>query len=224
MPAEGQMGRVAYVFAGGDSPRADVLDGLPPPDVVVAADSGLHHALALGVPVDVVVGDFDSADAVAVDAAVVAGAALVAHASAKDATDLELAVDAARDAACDRIVVVGGHGGRLDHFVANLLLLGSERFADVEVEARVGNARVYVVRTRLELTGRPGHLCTLLPIGGAAIGVRTEGLRFPLDHETLEPGSTRGVSNEFRGTDASVSLDRGALLAILPQPEEGISP
>jgi thiamine pyrophosphokinase len=219
MPAEGQMGRVAFVFAGGDPPRADALDGLPSPDVVVAADSGLHHAIALGARVDVVVGDFDSADAAAVDAAVEAGASRVAHTRAKDATDLELALDAARDAGCERLVVVGGHGGRLDHFVANLLLLGSARLADIEVEARVGDARVYLVRTRRELTGEPGGLCTLLPIGGVAVGVRTEGLRFPLDRETLEPGSTRGVSNEFLATDARVSLDAGTLLAIIPRPE-----
>jgi thiamine pyrophosphokinase len=215
MPAEGQMGRVAFVFAGGDAPRADALDGLPPPDVVIAADSGLHHALALGAHVDVVVGDFDSADAAALDGAVAAGASLAPHPTAKDATDLELALDAAHDAGCERVVVVGGYGGRLDHFVANLLLLGAARLVDIEVEARVGDACVHVVRRRCELTGRPGDVCTLLPVGGAAVGVRTQGLRFPLHHETLEPGSTRGVSNELLDTAASVSLDAGTLLAIL---------
>jgi thiamine pyrophosphokinase len=219
MPAEGQMGRVAFVFAGGDAPRPDALDGLPPPDVVIAADSGLHHALALGARVDLVVGDFDSADADAVNTAVAAGASLAAHATAKDATDLELALDAARDAGCGRVVVVGGYGGRPDHFVANLLLLGAARLEGIEVEARMGDARVHVVRRHCELTARPGDVCTLLPLGGAAVGVRTEGLRFPLDHETLAPGSTRGVSNEFLDTRASVSLDAGILLAILPRPE-----
>ena len=73
--------------------------------------------------------------------------------------------------------------------------------------------------TDVALTGEPGDLCTLLPIGGAAVGVRTKGLRFPLDHETLEPGSTRGVSNEFLAIRATVSLDAGTLVAILPRRE-----
>jgi thiamine pyrophosphokinase len=46
--------------------------------------------------------------------------------------------------------------------------------------------------------------------------VRTVGLKFPLRGETLEPGSTRGVSNELITTTATVELQQGALLAVLP--------
>jgi thiamine pyrophosphokinase len=111
--------------------------------------------------------------------------------------------------------VVGGHGGRLDHFLANALLLASPGFADLHVEARLGDAQVFVVRRDRELHAAVGDLCTLLPVGGRASGVRTEGLRFPLSRETLEPGSTRGVSNEFLVPVARVSLDDGVLLAIV---------
>jgi thiamine pyrophosphokinase len=223
MPAEGLMGSVALVFAGGDPPPRRAVAGLPAVDLVVAADSGLHHADALGYRVDVVVGDLDSADPAAIDAAVARGASIVRHPEAKDATDLALALEVARDEGCARVVVVGGHGGRLDHFVANLLLLASPVLGGVDIEARVGDARVFVVRTRSELAGRPGDLCSLLPIGGPAIGVRTENLRYPLHGETLEPGSTRGVSNELLTSSASVALDSGVLLAILPLPERTTS-
>ena len=209
------MGNVAFVFAGGDRPPPEALGGLPPPDVVIAADSGLDHATALGFAVDVIVGDLDSADPAAVDAAIAAGTVVERHPEAKDATDLELALLAARTRGCERVVVVGGHGGRLDHFLANALLLASPELADLQVEARFGDARVFVVRSDQELQGAVGNLCTLLPLGGPAAGVRTEGLRFPLCRETLEPGSTRGVSNEFLVPVARVSLDDGVLLAIV---------
>ena len=74
---------------------------------------------------------------------------------------------------------------------------------------------MHVVRERRRsrtLEGRPGELVTLLPVGGPAHGVRTEGLRFPLFGETLDPGTTRGVSNEIEGPVAKVSLAEGALL------------
>ena len=61
-------------------------------------------------------------------------------------------------------------------------------------------------------------MCSLLPLGGPAVGVLTDGLRFPLRHETLPAGTTRGVSNEFLGTSATVSLDEGVLLAVVPAP------
>ena len=54
------------------------------------------------------------------------------------------------------------------------------------------------------------------PLHGPADGIRTEGLAYPLDGETLEPGSTRGVSNVFVGETAYVSVKRGVLLAVFP--------
>jgi thiamine pyrophosphokinase len=214
------MGRVstALVFAGGDPPATATLRDLPAAELVVAADSGLGNARALGVPVDLVVGDLDSVDRADLEAAIAAGATVESHPTAKDATDLELALLAARDRGAREIVVVGGHGGRLDHFLANLLLLATPALADVHVWARIGDATITVVRDRAELTAVPGALCSLLPIGGPAEGVRTERLRFPLERETLVPGSTRGVSNEFLTSTATVTLERGVLLAAVPHP------
>jgi thiamine pyrophosphokinase len=59
-----------------------------------------------------------------------------------------------------------------------------------------------------------GGLLTLLPLGGDAIGVRTAGLRYALDGETLAVGRSRGLSNVVVEQPASVSLEGGSLLAI----------
>ena len=212
------MGSVALVFAGGDPPPADALRNLPPADLVIAADSGLEHAVALGFAVDLVVGDLDSVDPAAIDAAVAAGAAVERHPEAKDATDLELALLARA-----RPRVHARHRGRRTRR-SSRPLPGERAPARVlrtrrrQVEARLGDAQVFVVRDEHELHGEAGDLCTLLPLGGPALGVRTEGLRFPLRGETLEPGSTRGVSNELLSSVARVSLVDGVLLAILPDP------
>ena len=98
---------------------------LPEDAVVIAADSGLHQARrSLGLHVDCVVGDLDSADPAAVERGPRRGADVERHPAEKDATDLELAFDCARDRGAQRITVVGGAGGRLDHFLANVALLG----------------------------------------------------------------------------------------------------
>jgi thiamine pyrophosphokinase len=212
--------RTALVFAGGERPPPSVVDGLLDADVVIAADSGLGHALALGCAVDLVVGDLDSAEPDELVRATAAGAVVEQHPADKDATDLELALDAARARGVERIVVIGGHGGRVDHFVANLLLLASPSLAALRVEARLGDAWVVVVRDHMDLHGDIGDLCSLLPLGGVAHGVVTRGLRFPLRSEDLEPGSTRGVSNVFVEPHAEVSLTEGVLLAVLPQPRK----
>jgi thiamine pyrophosphokinase len=206
------------VIAGGDRIPADVIDQLPAGALVVAADSGVDHAAALGLRVDVAIGDFDSVTAAGLARAEDEGATVIRHPVAKDHTDLELAIDAALAFEPTEIVVVGGHGGRLDHLLANALLLAAPRLGRTPVTAHWGPARLHVRHgpDDVELRGRPGELVTLLPMHGAAIGVRTQGLRYPLCGEDLPAATTRGVSNVLVDVHAIVGLDAGTLLIVLP--------
>jgi thiamine pyrophosphokinase len=184
---------------------------------VIAADSGLDHALALGVAVDVLIGDLDSVSVVGRRSATAAGVEVIEHPTAKAETDLELALRLALRAAPRRITVVGGHGGRLDHLLANVWLLAGPALAPVELRALLGPALLTVVRSRAVLHGRVGELVSLLPAHGSAGGVTTEGLRYPLADEPLAAGSPRGVSNEFLEVEAVVALRSGTLVAVQPE-------
>ncbi len=208
------------VITGGDPLHGVALPAIPAGAPVVAADSGVDRAHELGLAVALAVGDFDSVSDAALDAAERAGAEVQRHPVAKDATDLELALAAALalEPRPDRLIVLGGHGGRLDHLLANALLLASDALRGVEVVAQMGHARVTVVRHRGELTGEVGDIVTLLPVGGPACGVATEGLRYPLAGEDLAPGTTRGVSNQLVVPTAVVTLRAGVLLAVQPGP------
>ena len=208
--------QVVVVIAGGDPPRPESVRSVPPGAYVIAADRGLDHAQAFGLRVGLAVGDFDSASAAAVVAAEAAGVRVEWHPVDKDATDLELALDAAIALEPARILVLAGDGGRLDHFLSTLLLLGSSRYAAVTLDAHLGPARVHVIRGERTLEGKPGELVSLLALHGPAEGVTTEGLAYPLEGETLEPGSSRGVSNVFAAETARITLDRGVLLAVRP--------
>jgi thiamine pyrophosphokinase len=217
MPAEEGVSEeiVVVVVSGGEPPDPRAAVAVPVGAPVVAADKGLEHALALGLEVSLAVGDFDSASPEAVAAAQDAGTRIERHPHAKDATDLELALDAAAALAPVRILVLAGTGGRLDHELSLLLLLGSERYSEIEIDALVGFARVLVVRGSRTLHGTPGELVSLLPLGRAE-GVTTEGLEYPLRGETLDAGSSRGVSNVFESETGRVSVERGVLLAVRP--------
>ena len=219
IPAEGVMRvtRAAIVLAGGDPVEPQLRTLLPDDAVVVAADSGLHQAELLGLRVDYVVGDLDSADPAAVDRARAGGAVVERHPADKDATDLELAFDLARDRGVQRITVVGGAGGRIDHFLANVALLASARFADLEPDARIGDAYLVVTqggRPPQVLKGATGSLVTLLAVGGDACGITTTGLQYALRGATLRPGTSRGVSNVLLGERGSVVLEHGTLLVV----------
>jgi thiamine pyrophosphokinase len=217
MPAEEVVPEeVVLVVSGGEPPDPRAVSAAPLGAPVVAADKGLEHALALGLEVSLAVGDFDSASPEAVAAAEGAGVRIERHPHAKDATDLELALDAAAALDPARILVLAGTGGRLDHELSLMLLLGSDRYREVEIDAAVGSARVHTVRGSRALQGTPGELVSLLPLGRAD-GVTTEGLAYPLRAETLEAGSSRGVSNVFEAETARVAVERGVLLAVRPE-------
>ena len=204
------------VVAGGEPPSAATLEGLPRDAFVVAADSGVDGAHAIGLRVGLAVGDFDSASPGAADRVIAEGGRVERHPAAKDATDLELALDAALARSPQRIVVLGGAGGRFDHWLAVAFLLASPLYAEVAIQARWAEATVTVVRSEETLTGTPGDILTLLPVHGAARGVRAEGVEWPLHDADLAPGTTRGVSNVLTGTTARVSTREGTLLAIQP--------
>jgi thiamine pyrophosphokinase len=121
------------VLAGGDPVDERLRRLLPSAATVIAADSGLEQAARLGLRVDIVVGDFDSVDADALAAAERSGATIERHPSEKDHTDLELALLVARRLGATRVVVAGGWGGRIDHELANLLLLGSSEYASLHL-------------------------------------------------------------------------------------------
>ena len=208
--------RLVLLFTGGEPVDPGIELRLPAADLVIAADSGLAAAVAMGRRVDLVIGDLDSAAPEMVEAARAAGAAVEQHPVAKSETDLELGLVAALHRGATHVVVVGGYGGRLDHFLANALLLASPRFASTRIEAFVGAALITVVRDRAELSGSVGELVSLLAVGGPASGVRTEGLLYALHGEQLDAASTRGVSNVFAAPSAAVSLERGVLLAVQP--------
>jgi thiamine pyrophosphokinase len=212
---------ILLVLAGGDPVDERLRQLLPEVTTVVAADSGLEQAARLGVTVDFVVGDFDSVDPGALAEAERAGATIERHPAEKDHTDLELALLTAQRLGAQRVVVGGGWGGRIDHALANMLLLASPAYAALHLEAIGSGGRVIAIHDRAELAGAPGALVTLLAVGGPARGVTTQGLRYALRGETLEPGSTRGVSNVLVESRATVELASGALLALLPEPEEG---
>ena len=204
------------VFTGGGPVDPSLRDKVGAGDYVIAADSGLYAARRLDLTVDLLVGDLDSVDEADI---VDASFEIDRHPRAKDHTDIVLALDRARALRPRRLLVVSGGGGRLDHAFANLLVLAAPAYADMQIDALIGGARVAVIRTRRDLSGPEGGLISLFAVDGRARGVTTSGLRYELRDDVLEPLSSRGVSNEFIGGPATVRLTSGVLLSIQPAEE-----
>ena len=189
------MARTAVIVIGGGGIDPRVVAHLPADRMVIAADSGLDHAMELRLEVDLLVGDLDSVSEPALAEAGARGTPVERHRPDKDATDTELALVAAVECGCTHLVGVGGprpDDSRLDHELGVLLAFAAPALADREVELWWGAA----------------HVLT---------GVTTTGLRYPLRAEPLTPGSGRGISNEVDATaPVSIHLEAGTLLVIHP--------
>lgn len=214
--------RTAVVFVGGPhgagTAAQRALDGVDA-DLVVAIDSGLHLAAALGWHVDLVVGDMDSVDPMVLADAVAAGAAVQRHPVDKDATDLELGLDSLLRAGVESAVIVGSAAGRMDHLIGGVLTLAAPRYSSIAIRAWLGDASMVVVHDTCELHGIAGAVVSIIATNGPASGVRTDGLRWPLRGEVLESGTSRGLSNEFLGDVARVSVDGGCVVVVVPEEE-----
>jgi len=207
----------ALVVLDGDPLGSDAwLAGLAKSaDLVIAADGGANRLPKAGRRPDLVVGDMDALADDALRELERAGTLLERHPTEKAETDGELALDAAVERGADEIVVVGAFGGaRLDHMLGNLMLLAHEDFAAIDVALVTEQAtfRSLLGPGILELEGAPGDWVTLEPLSEIVRGVATDGLRYPLRHEDLVRGSTRGVSNELTERRGSVEVGDGLLL------------
>jgi thiamine pyrophosphokinase len=207
--------RIAAVVAAGELVEGDA-ETIAHASLVVAADGGAHALDGLGVAPQLLVGDLDSVDPELVDRLAATGTDVERHPVDKDCSDTELAVEAARAAGADEVVLVGAIGGaRLDHALSNVLLAADPAYGGTVSVAR-GRSRMHALHagdTRT-LAGQPGDLVSLLAVGGDATGVTTRGLRWPLSDATLAVGRSRGLSNEITARPATVAVAGGTLLVI----------
>ena len=180
---------------------------------VVAADGGAATALHFGITPDLVLGDFDSLDAHTLESLNQRNIATETYPRDKDATDGQLAIERALQAKPSELYLVGFLGGpRLDHALANILLLTR---IDVPTVLLDESNECRLLPARSEHTWRPekpNETISLIPLTEHVSGVRTRGLRWPLDDATLYRGDTRGVSNEPSDDEVSVRIDEGLLL------------
>ncbi|MDE2992941.1 MAG: thiamine diphosphokinase [Chloroflexota bacterium] len=191
-------------------------------DLVIAADGGARRLLGLGIAPHYLVGDLDSLPLETVARLVSAGCQLQRHPADKDATDTELAIALALDQGATDIDLVGATGGaRLDHSLANVLLLAADWPASVRLRLVEPTATALVVRAgqSVDVPGAVGAIVALLPLAGPARGITTRGLQYALAGEDLAFGRARGVSNVMTAPVASISLAAGILLVIHQHPD-----
>ncbi|MBN1537263.1 MAG: thiamine diphosphokinase [Anaerolineales bacterium] len=208
----------AIIFANGDlNDAATARSLIQAGDTIIAADGGSRHCRTLNLVPHILIGDFDSIEADELEHWRSQGVQIVQHPARKNYTDLELALRHAQEIGANEILVLASLGARWDQTLANLLLPVSADLHCCCITLVDGKQEIRLIREgdTLELQGTPGDTLSLVPVGGEASGVSTEGLEYPLSAETLYFGGTRGVSNVFLHEIARIHVDQGLLLCVV---------
>jgi len=206
------------IFANGDANDGPMvrraLDAAP--DAwVIAADGGARQAAYYGRAVHTLIGDMDSLTPAEVETLAANGADVQRHPEEKDETDLELALLWAAGQGATWIRVIAAIGDRLDQTLSNVYLLALPGLRGLDVRLVAGTQEAWLLYPgEMVISGSAGDTLSLLPISGAARGIRTENLYYPLRDETLTFGPARGLSNVLTGDMARVWLEDGVLLAV----------
>ncbi len=182
---------------------------IPENAFVIAADGGLQVLERAGISPDLIVGDYDSLGEVP------KGENVLSSSPEKDDTDMLLAVKKALELGVEEILIYGGLGGRFEHSIANLQTLayianqGARGFLVGE-----HSMSTVIKNGKKEFgTENRGYL-SVFAMCGKAEGVNLIGLKYPLKDHTLTGDFPLGVSNEFLGKPACVSVKEGLLAVI----------
>lgn len=203
------------LFANGELPAPEkILEKIKTDDFLIAVNGGLSHMTSLGLQPDLIIGDLDSAKDDDVGRFRNQGVEVRKYPIEKDETDLELALTAAMKMKHETIWVVAALGKRLDQTLGNIFLLTRPEFAEEDIRLIDGQQEVFLIRQSASITGEEEQRVSLLPLNGPVKGIITDGLKYPLNGETLYPDRTRGISNRMTGTNASISIKSGHLLCI----------
>lgn len=171
-------------------------------DYIICADGGYDKAKAMGLNVNLLLGDFDSISKIP------EGVEKVQFPVRKDLTDSHIALEYAKES--DEILLFGFTGDRADHSLTNMLLLDNYPNAVIIDD----NNEIRLLKGEIKLEGRIGQTVSVIPINGDLIGVTTKGLDYPLKNETLYFSDSRGVSNVMTDNECEIECKSGTALVI----------
>lgn len=203
----------ALIVVAGDMPSKDLfLHYFKKYDLKIAADNGLNTFYKYNKIPDIIIGDFDSAlrditDLLDKDAGIV-----IKLPVEKNMTDTEAAIDEARSRGADEIILIGATGGRIDHLIANLMLLRGSLESGFKLIIEDENHEIYAADGEFLIEGFKGQTFSLFPFDEEACVKSISGVYYPLDNLTLKNTQSRGISNVLTKDKALIRTDKPLLV------------
>lgn len=208
------------ILTGGTKPTGKLpLKFLAEADFLICADGGANSAFHLGYVPDLIVGDLDSVEPEVLKAYRDKGCPVQIYPAEKDYTDTELSLELALARSPQEIILLGATGSRLDHSLANVLLLVPYSLKHSGLKMVGDNYEAWICRGETTVVGQPGDLVSLLALTPQVKEITLTGFQYPLQREDLAMGSSRGISNVLLQTQGRITFSEGIMLVVRTEKE-----
>lgn len=184
-------------------------------DYVICADGGLEKVQKLNLIPDFILGDFDSVSNTVLENYKSLNIETVTFPAEKDYTDMELAINHAVIKGFKDIILVGATGTRLDHTVANMLLIEKYYKNNINIQILDNNNLIQMVTDNMKIPFRKNHFISIIPLSESIEGLTLEGFKYPLHNVNVERGSTLCISNEISENLGVIKLNKGSAIVIV---------
>ncbi|WP_425448937.1 thiamine diphosphokinase [Dethiothermospora halolimnae] len=184
-------------------------------DYIICADGGTNHLNSLGVLPDLIVGDLDSIDKNMLNIMQEKKVEFLKFPVKKDKTDTELAIDYAIEHGSREITLVGVTGSRLDHTLANIMLLKKILYKGVQGKIIDNKNEIYITNGNLVLDKREGFYVSLVPLTEKLEKVTLRGVEYETYELNFYQDSSFGISNKIIEDKGYISFEKGISLVIL---------
>lgn len=182
----------------------------------IGVDRGALLLAEQGIPMRTAIGDFDSVPQESLDLIQAHAREMIRLNPVKDDSDSEAAVRLCAQR-YDRMILIGGIGGRIDHELVNLKLVGQypSRLIMMNetncIESR--DEGIWPIE-------RQGYqYVSFFPLTDAVISLR--GFRYPLEQRHMNADALYGLSNELTGDSGELEVHRGRVLLIRSKDAQG---
>lgn len=175
-------------------------------DYLVGVDTGLSAVIQAGWNADLAVGDFDSLEEPYRDHPEQYAKTVIRLDVKKDKTDLAFALEWVYDHMdYDSLLVLGGIGGRIDHFLANVNLL--KKFDMTLLDK---HHKIFLLRKGIHRIENTHDYVSFFAVEDV-YDLTIKGFEYELDHYYLSSADSLCVSNRGSG---EVAFSKGRLLVV----------
>lgn len=184
-------------------------------DFILSADGGTDYCVELGIIPDLVIGDLDSISPKTLDILKKKEVPINVFPIKKDKTDSQLSIEYLMDKGAEEITIIGAIGSRIDHTLANILLLKTIKDKGIKGKIVHNNNIIYIIDDELILDKKNGYFVSIIPIESKGVLVSLKGFEYNLSKVKIDFASTLGVSNFVIDEKGYIKVHEGQCLVVV---------